>query len=100
MTDGNERQHFVVSGARQEHRLFEDGQSIITAANEDPASLSKLDALLISLEYQKADTVLQLSDLFTQRRLSDLQSVGGTPEVEFFGKSYSSELKSNLRWRQ
>jgi hypothetical protein len=55
---------------------------------------------LISLEYQKADTVLQLGDLFTQRRLGDLQSVGGTPEVEFFGKSYSSELKSNLRWRQ
>jgi hypothetical protein len=59
--------------------------------------LSKLDALLIPLEYQKADTVLQLSDLFTQRRLGDLQSVGGTREVEFFGKSYSSELKSNLR---
>jgi hypothetical protein len=47
------------------------------------ASLSKLDALLISLEYQKADTVLQLSDLFAQRWLGDLQSVGGTPAVEF-----------------
>jgi hypothetical protein len=100
MTDGNERQHFVVSGARQAHRLFEDGQSIVTTANEDPASLSKLDTLLISLEYQKAYTGLQLSDLFTQRRLCDLQAVGGTPEVEFFGKSYSGELKSNLRWRQ
>jgi hypothetical protein len=100
MTDGNERLHFVVSGARQEHRLFEDGQSITTTANEDLASLSKLDALLVSLEYQKADTVLQLSDLFAQRWLGDLQSVGGTPAVEFFGKSYSSELKSNLRWRQ
>jgi hypothetical protein len=79
---------------------FEDGQSITTTSNEDLASLSKLDALLISLEYQKADTVLQLSDLFAQRWLGDLQSVGGTPAVEFFGKSYSSKLKSNLRWRQ
>jgi hypothetical protein len=42
----------------------------------------RLNTLLISREYQKADTVLQLSDLFTQRRLGDLQSVGGTPEVE------------------
>ena len=72
MTDGDERLHLIVSAARKQHSLFEYGESIPATTDEYLASLRKLDALLISLEYCKSNTSFQLSDLLAQCRLDDL----------------------------
>ena len=72
MTDGEESLHLVVSCARQADSLFKDCESVPASANKYLPGICEFDALLISLEYRKSNTVFQVCNLLAQCRLSDL----------------------------
>jgi len=56
--------------------------------DEDTSSVSELhDLFVVASEQVKSMLFFDLSDLFAERRLGDVQSVGGPRKLQLFGQS-------------